>query len=45
MSFDPRMRLVHRATITGLGNAVEIGPDGGAVNQAYSGSDALLQLS
>jgi hypothetical protein len=43
--FDPRARLFERATITGLGNAVEIGPDGGAVNQAYSGRETLLQLS
>src|SRR6266496_1537276 len=45
VSFDPRMRLFERATITGLSNAVDIGPDGGVANQAYSGRDALLQLS
>ncbi len=45
VSFDPRMKLFARATITGLANALDIGPEGGAVNQAYSGRDTLLQLS
>ncbi len=45
VSFDPRARLFERATITGLGKAVEIGPEGGAVNQVYPGRDTLLQLS
>jgi hypothetical protein len=45
LRFDPRLRLFDRATITGLGGKVEIGPDGGFAPHANSGRDAALELS
>jgi hypothetical protein len=45
MSFDSRLKLFDRVTITGLPRAVDIGPDGGEVHQPYAGRDASMQLS
>ncbi len=45
VTFDPRMRLFERATISGLGANVEIGPAGGAANYPYGGCDIALHLS
>jgi hypothetical protein len=45
VSFDPRMKLFKRATITGLGGAVDIGAAGGAAYYAYAGRDKELELS
>lgn len=43
--FNPRARVFDKAKISGLGNDVEIGPEGGSIHQPYAGPETDIQLS
>lgn len=44
VNFDARSNVFQRVTITGLGTAVEIGAQGGAVRAAYAGPETSSQV-
>ena len=45
LSFDARSNVFRKARVTGLGNGVELGPEGGIAHQPFAGNQMLMRLS